>query len=262
MSRWLQIVRLHLRSLSRRAAVERELEDELRLHFDLQVQQNLADGMEPGDAQRAALRQFGHLARYQDECRDARSSRMIESFWDDARYAVRNLRRDPFLALAATLTLAASIGASTTVFSVANSILIRPLPYPSSERIDWISERSGPAQQDIGALPDYFSLRERNRVFEDVAAFGPETVNWTGVERPEQLDAATVSASFFRVMGTRPMLGRYLAPRRRGPQGAIDRRTELCLLAKSLGQRSEYSRKNHRPGPFAAHHRRRDAARF
>ena len=56
------------------------------------------------------------------------------SFWEDARYAARNLRRDPFLALAATLTLAVCIGASTTVFSVANSILIRPLPYPASER--------------------------------------------------------------------------------------------------------------------------------
>jgi putative ABC transport system permease protein len=218
MSRWLQILRIHLRSLSRRAAVERELEDELRFHFDLQVQQNLDAGMEPGDAERAALRQFGHLTQYQDDCRDARRTRMIESFWDDSRFALRNLRRDPFLAFAATLTLAASIGANTTVFSVANSILIRPLPYPGSDRIDWISERSGPAKQDVGALPDYFSLREQNRIFEDVAAFGPATVNWTGVERPEQLDAATVSASFFRVMGTRPMLGRVLAPEEEGPK--------------------------------------------
>jgi putative ABC transport system permease protein len=143
---------------------------------------------------------------------------MIESFWDDTRYAVRNLRRDPFLALAATLTLAVCIGANTTVFSVANSILIRPLPYPNSERIDWISERSGPAQQDIGVAPDYFALREQNRVFEDVAVFDPMTVNWTGVERPEQLDASDVSPSFFHVMASRPILGRYLAPEEEGPK--------------------------------------------
>ena len=148
---------------------------------------------------------------------------MIESFWlerftDDARYALRNLRRDPFLALAATLTLAVCIGANTTLFSVANSILIRPLPYPNSERIDWISERSGPTRQDVGVAPDYFSLREQNRIFEDVAAFDPMTVNWTGVETPEQLDAADVSPSFFRVMGSRPMLGRYLAPEEEGPK--------------------------------------------
>jgi len=143
---------------------------------------------------------------------------MIESFGDDLRYALRNLRRDPFLALAATLTLAMCIGANTTVFSVANSILIRPLPYPNSDRIDWISERSGPARQDVGAAPDYFALGEQNKIFEDVAAFDPMTVNWTGVERPEQLDAAEASPSFFRVMGMQPMLGRYLGADEQGPK--------------------------------------------
>jgi predicted permease len=216
--RWLKILRLRFRSLFQRAAVERELEDELRFHFELQAEQNRAAGMDPVEARNAALRKFGPLTQHKDECREARRTRMIESFWEDSCYAVRNLRRDPFLAFATTLTLAACIGANTTVFSVANSILIRPLPYPDSERIDWISERSGPAQQDVGAVPDYFSLREQNRIFEDVAAFYPDTVHWTGVERPEQLDAAGVSASFFRVMGVRPMLGRYLAPDEERPQ--------------------------------------------
>jgi predicted permease len=216
--RWLNILRFRLRSLSQGATLERELDDELRFHIDQQAAQNLAAGMGPEEARYAALRQFGHLTQYREDCRDARRTRMIESLWEDSRYAVRNLRRDPFLALAATLTLAACIGANTTVFSVANSILIRPLPYPNSERIDWISARFGPAQQDVGAAPDYFALREQSRIFEEVAAFGPTTLNWTGVERPEQLDVATASASFFRVMGTRPMLGRVLAPEEEGPK--------------------------------------------
>src|SRR5260370_11473881 len=112
---------------------------------------------------------------------DSRRTRMVESIYEDARYAVRNLRRDPFLALAATLTLAVCIGASTTVFSVANSILIRPLPYPESERIDWIGERTGAERLDLGAAPDYFALRKQNRIFEDIAAFGSTTLNWTGI---------------------------------------------------------------------------------
>src|ERR1039457_2945850 len=99
-------------------------------------------------------------------------------------HIVRSLVRDPLLVLSATLTLAVSIGANTTLFSVANSILVRPLPYPGSERIDWIGERSGPAQQDIGTAPDYYRLRDWNRVFEEVAAVNPITANWTGVERP------------------------------------------------------------------------------
>jgi putative ABC transport system permease protein len=143
---------------------------------------------------------------------------VIESFFEDVRYALRSLAREPFLAFVATLTLAICIGANTTVFSVANSILIRPLVYPGSERILWISERSGSARQDIGTAPDYYALREQNRVFEDVAAFSPNTLNWTGVERPEQLESAEVSASFFQVMGTRPFLGRYLASDEEGPK--------------------------------------------
>ena len=134
--------------------------------------------------------------------------------------AVRNLRREPILVIFATLTLAVCIGANTTLFSIANSILIRPLPYPGSERIEWISERSGPNHEDIGAAPDYYRLRKGNRVFEELAAFNRINVNWTGVERPEQLDAAQVSASFFRVMGMRPGMGRYLAPEEEGPKSA------------------------------------------
>jgi putative ABC transport system permease protein len=216
--RWLHILRLRLRSLSQRAAVDRELEEEIRFHFDHQVEQNIAAGMDPVKARYAALRQFGPLSQHKDECRDARRITMLENFWEDSRYALRNLSRDPFLALAATLTLAVCIGANTTVFSVANSILIRPLPYPNSGRIDWISERSGPAQQDVGAAPDYFALREQNRIFDEVAAFSPFTANWTGIERPEQLDAASVAPSFFRVMGTQPMLGRTLTADEIGPK--------------------------------------------
>lgn len=135
-------------------------------------------------------------------------------------HTVRSLGRDPLLVLSATLTLAVSIGANTTLFSMADSILVRPLPYPGSERIDWISERSGPAQQDIGTAPDYYRLREGNRVFEEVAEFNPITANWTGIERPEQLDAAVVSTSFFRVMGTEPARGRYFVAEEEGSRAA------------------------------------------
>jgi predicted permease len=214
--RWLQILRLRIRSLFLRDTLERELEDELRFHLEHQVEQNIASGMDPEDARSAASRQFGGLTQRQDECRDARRTRMIESFWEDSRYALRNLRRDPFLALTATLTLAICIGANTTVFSVANSILIRPLPYPNSDRIDWISEKMGPGEQEIGAAPDYFMLRDQNRIFEEVGVCDPATFNWTGIERPERLDVATASPSFFRLMGVQPLLGRYLTPEEEG----------------------------------------------
>ncbi len=137
---------------------------------------------------------------------------MIESF----RFAIRGLRRDPALMLAATLTLAICIGANTTVFSLVNSILLRPLPYPGSERIYWLGERMGREGMEVGLGADYYSLAEENHVFESVAAYDTVTVNWTGIEKPEQVDAAQVTPSFFRVMGTQPLMGRYFAPEEQG----------------------------------------------
>jgi putative ABC transport system permease protein len=123
----------------------------------------------------------------------------------------RILRRDPALVAAATLTLALCIGANTTMFSLVNSILLRPLPYPGGDRICWISERIGADQTQTGLGPDYYSLREENHIFEDVGAFNTLAVNWTGIDKPEQLDAAQVTPSFFRVMGAQPKSGRYFA---------------------------------------------------
>jgi predicted permease len=141
---------------------------------------------------------------------------MIENFLQDLRYAIRSLGRNPMLAVTATLILAISIGANITVFSLVNSILLRPLSFPDSRQIYWISERMGRDQLETGLGPDYYTLREENRIFEDIGAYDTATLNWSGSEQPEQLDAAQVTPSFFRVLGTQPMVGRYLAA---GEQG-------------------------------------------
>lgn len=215
--RWMNILRLRLQSLFRRSAVDRDLEDELRFHIEAQIRQNLAAGMLPAEARAAARRDFGSPALHEDECRDARGITLIEHFREDFRHAFRGLSRDRFLACAATATLALSIGATTTVFSIADSILIRPLPYPDAGRIDWISETSGPAHEEIAAAPDYYRLREQNRIFEEVGNYWPLIFNWTGVEHPEQLHGAAAPHSFFRVMRTPPLMGRYVSPADEGP---------------------------------------------
>jgi len=133
------------------------------------------------------------------------------------RYAIRGLRREPTFLLTATGTLAIAIAASTAVFSIADTVLLRPLPYPHSERLYWVDEVWGRAPEGIALAPDYYSIRRQNRPFDEVAAYEPITVNWTGIDSPEQLQAAAVTASFFRVMAVQPLLGRYLAP---GEEGA------------------------------------------
>ncbi len=140
----------------------------------------------------------------------------FQSLYEDVRYAIRSLLRDPVLVLAAAATLAISIGANTAVFSIVNTVLLRPLPYPGSERLDWIADVSGKRRMDMGAGPDYYTIRAQQRVFEDVAAFNTTTLNWTGIEKPEQLDAGLVTPSFFRVLATPPLLGRPLASREEG----------------------------------------------
>ena len=144
---------------------------------------------------------------------------------------VRSLSRDPMLVMAAGVTLAVSIAANTTLFSVANSIFLRPLPYPEPQRILWIGERSGPAQQEIGTFPDYYRIRKWNRVFDDVAALNPMTADWTGVDRPEQLDVTAVTSSFFHLMGSQPTLGRYFGNGEDGPHAA-----KLAVLSYAFWQ--------------------------
>jgi predicted permease len=131
--------------------------------------------------------------------------------FESLRCAARTLRRDPVLWSTATLTLALCIGANTTVFSLVDSILLRPLPFPDSGRIYWVSERMGRSQTEVALGADYYSLREAHRLFDEVGAFDPLTLNWNGREKPEQLDAAQVTPSFFSVLGTKPFIGRFLA---------------------------------------------------
>jgi len=136
--------------------------------------------------------------------------------WAGLRRAATGLRREPMLALTATLTLAIAIGANTAVFSIVDSILIRPLPYPSADRLYWISEHTERWPAGIGIAPDYYSMRERTRAFEDIGAIAWGDVNYGGPDRPEYLHAAQVSPSLFPVMGARPMLRRYLAQEEEG----------------------------------------------
>jgi len=199
----------------RRGRLKEEAAREIAAHIEEKVAELMEAGMPEAEARHQAAREFGNAMLIAEQSREVWSWGWLDRLGQDLRYALRGLRRDPMLMLTAGLTLATCIGANTTVFSIVNSILLRPLPYPGAERIYWVSEHLG-REDEVGAGPDYYSLREENRVFEDIAAYDQTTVNWTGVEKPEQLDVAQVTASYFRVMGTQPMMGRYLSPEERG----------------------------------------------
>ena len=200
---WLRALPLRWRSITRRDAVEQELDDEIRFHLEEEVDGYVRGGMEPDDAWRLARRRFGGIEVSKERCRDARGVGAIETLLQDARYAARILRRDPGYTLTSLLTLALGIGMNTAVFSLTEGILLSPLPYPAPDRL--VSVR---ATYPNGGLA---GLREDVRSL-DVAAYAegkPFTLKDGGT--PVRITGARVSAELLSVLSAAPALGRTFA---------------------------------------------------
>jgi len=131
----LNLLITRLKGLFRRDAVLKDIEEELRLHVELETQTNIERGMKPHEARRAALRHFGNVGRIRDLAYDVRGGGKLETLWQDLRYGARMLRRNPGFTAVAVISLTLGIGANCTVFTFLNSILLRPLPYPDSGRL-------------------------------------------------------------------------------------------------------------------------------
>jgi hypothetical protein len=132
--RWLSELKYILRRLDRRRA-ERELEEEIRTHLELETEQNLRDGMSEKEARRAALLVFGNVTIAKEETRAMWGLRWIEVLWSDLQYATRVLRKNRGFASTAVITLAISIGAMSAIFSVVSAVVLRPLPYANADRL-------------------------------------------------------------------------------------------------------------------------------
>jgi MacB-like periplasmic core domain len=199
----------------RRDQFDRELEEEMRFHLEMKAEENLAMGMLPEEARYAAQRQFGNQTLLREVSRDMWVVRSIESLFQDLRYGVRTMLKNPVFTLIAVLTLALGIGANTAIFSVVNSVLLRSLPYPNAERLMTIWEdhraRNGP-EREWTSPPGFEDWRDQAKSFDHVVGVQFWQPTLTGQGEPERLVGAQVSYNTFAMLGVAPALGRSFRP--------------------------------------------------
>ncbi|MDQ3948793.1 MAG: ABC transporter permease [Gemmatimonadota bacterium] len=198
------------RNLFTRAEVERELDDELRAYIDELTAEKMKSGMNAADARRAALVEAGGVEQIKEEVRDVRKGALVETTLQDLKYGARLLRRAPGFAFIAVLTIALGIGANSAIFSVINAVVLKPLPYPGSERLMFITSQFPTLgfEKFWVSPPEYFEYRERTREFADIAAYTTGAVNLSEGDQPERVNTAFVTANMFKVLGVSPIRGR------------------------------------------------------
>jgi predicted permease len=227
-------LRFRLRALFRKNVVEQELNEELGFHFEHEVEKYRRAGMSEEEAVRRARLAFGGQEQVKEDCRDARGISFLETTIQDLRYSLRAMRRNPGFFALASLTLALGIGASTAVFSVVDTILLRPLPYPHAGQVMMLW-REGPLDGigDMVWSPVEYSLLVRTEtVFQHLGAFKKASFNLTGASSPELLEGVRASAGFFPALGVPPLLGRTFATEEDQPG-----HEHVAVLSNRLWQR-------------------------
>lgn len=222
-----------VRNLLRKPHVESQLDDEVRAYVDLITDERIAAGMSATEARRTALADAGGMEQVKQSVRDHRAGTSFETFWQDLRFSIRQLRRSPGFTIAAVTALALGIGANTAIFSVVNTVLLKPLSYPDADRMVQFLAPSALLANNLMCVRELHAYQRQTSVFQEVAAYdiaGPG-FNLAG-DRPEQLHGIHVTESYFRLFGAPVLLGRTFTPQEDLPNGG-----RLVVLSYGLWQR-------------------------
>jgi predicted permease len=226
------------------ADAKTSVSEELAHHIDLAVEELVEAGWSEADARQEALRQFGDLNEAQAYCEEMQTRRgrverrremmSFDELRQDMKYALRSLRRAPGYTTLVVLTLAFGIAANTTIFSVMNPYLFRPLPFGDAEELVQVNQVNPTTGWDMDrfSYPQYVDWTERSRAFTDVGAYVYGSANVSGPEGPEQIQLSSLTANMFEVLDAQAALGRTFRPEEGQPGAA-----PVVVLAHGLWER-------------------------
>jgi len=207
-----------LKAFFRKDPLDSDLEAEIASHMEMAVEENRQKGMSEEEARRQAAIQFGGVQQAREGHREARGLPLLDMLLQDLRYTLRTLRRDRGFAFIAVVILALGIAVNIAVFSVVNTLLLRPLPFAHAEQLVWFSGNHGQGglsgvTYSVGSYEEY---AKHAQSFQEVTCYqafwGSTEYNMTGHGDPKQVQAVMVANNFFHMLGLNPMLGRTFTP--------------------------------------------------
>lgn len=202
-----------VQALVRKRAVTRDVDAELAFHIDMETDRLVAAGIDRATARERARRAFGDASRVREECIDERGVRPLDDFAHDVRIGARMLRRSPGLTAVSVITLAVGVGAATTIFSVVDGVLLKPLPYESSGRLVTLRQQSlSDGTLDDAGPGNFIDWRERTRTLQQLSAAVPFSMDYRSEDGMVSLPLWLVSTDFFALLGTPARLGRTFRP--------------------------------------------------
>ena len=206
----LRMFLFRLSALVRSRQMDREIDDEITSHLAEATEEYVQQGLSPEEARRAAQRRFGGVTQTKEVYREVRSFLWLQEVPRDVRYALRTLRQSPTFAVTAAATLALAIGANTTMFSVLNAVLLRPLPYRAPEQLAmlWTEDPTQNLHEGRSALWDVEQWLTQSQSFADMATFDSVSTVLTAAEGTEQIVGASTSPNLLALLGVQPVRGR------------------------------------------------------
>jgi predicted permease len=195
-------------------------------HIDERIDELMEDGLPRDEAERTARREFGNVTLLQERSREVWQWQRLESLLVDLKHVCRRLGRSPGFAITVVLTLAIGIGANTAVFSVLNSVLLRPLPYPEPQQLVSL-HLNAPGAPGLAEFRNelrlsasmYFTFATHNRSFQSVGVWGPGTASITGLAQPEQVNTAEISGGILETLNVPAFTGQWLTAADQDPRG-------------------------------------------